>query len=104
VFVGMDAAAVEVWIDRAQQESIEEIIFEICDGRSEVVEALRDEARSGTPKDLANWRSMPDLLLQSAPSLVSLGVSTTELATWSQRSAQVLEQWNWINWYATPVQ
>jgi len=98
----VDASTLEQWIDYAQQESVEEIVVEVCDNRVDVVQILREEARSGTPKDLANWRHMPDLLLDSAHSLE--GVTVEDVATWCQRSYALLQEYEWLTWYATPVE
>jgi len=40
---------VEKWIDHLQIESVDEIIVEICDNKIKAVEALREEAHTGTP-------------------------------------------------------
>jgi hypothetical protein len=53
---------VDSWIDTAQTKSLEEIIMELCDSNDEAVVALREAARSGTPKDLAAWSSIASLL------------------------------------------
>lgn len=96
---------VECWMDYAQKESVEELVVEICDNRVDVVEVLRDEARTGTVKDLANWKHMPDLLYSSAPSLAGMGdVEVSDVRTWCQRAQQVLEEYEWVQWYATPVE
>ncbi|KAL7579046.1 hypothetical protein ACA910_019085 [Epithemia clementina (nom. ined.)] len=50
------ADCVESWIDRAQQESVEEIIVQVCDDNIPAVTLLCDKAQSGTPQDLAHWR------------------------------------------------
>ncbi len=101
----LEEGIVEVWIDRAQEESVEEIIVEICDGRVDAVEVLRSEANTGTPKDLANWRSMPDMLFKSASSsLERLGVTVEDVTTWCHRAYSVMQDYEWMTWYATPVE
>ena len=101
----IEEVTVDTWIDYAQQESIEEIIVEVCDNRIDVVEILRTHAHTGTPKDLANWRSMPDLLFQTAQSdLEGLGVSADDVATWCQRAHDLMHEYEWMSWYATPVE
>ena len=107
------------WIDYAQSESISEIMVEICDDHIEAVEILTEKLKSGTPKDLAAWRSIPDLLLeqlQQLPKNVNETNNTgkndesrqswMELATiskWCDRAYRALQDYEWINWYATPV-
>ena len=95
---------VETWIDYAQAQSVEEMMVQVCDNRAQVVEVLRDEARTGTIKDLCNWRHMPDLLYSSAPSLGGMGVEISHIRTWCQRAQDVLEEYEWVQWYATPVE
>jgi hypothetical protein len=96
--------AVERWMDYAQARSLEEMIVEICDGNANAVQALRDEARTGTIQDLSLWKHMPDLLHSSAPSLAPMGVGVEEVRTWCRRAQRVMEEWEWVQWYATPVE
>jgi predicted flap endonuclease-1-like 5' DNA nuclease len=102
--LNLEEETVEVWLDRARIESVEEIMVEICNNQVEVVEALRDEARTGTPKVLANWRNMPDMLFQATPSLASLGVTVNDLEEWCYRAFDLLAKYVWLNEYATPVE
>jgi hypothetical protein len=101
--VGEPIESVQSWIEYAQGRSVEEIIVEICDGNVRAVELLTDQARSGTPKDLAAWRSIPSMLHQfldgheDAP-------NKDDLQTWSQRAYKLLNHCEWLNWYATPVE
>ncbi len=95
---------VQSWIDRAQDESVDEIIVEICDDNVRVVELLTEKARSSTPKDLAMWRSIPQLLYQRIGGVMEDTPTIEQLRTWSQRSHQVLQEYEWLNWYATPVE
>jgi hypothetical protein len=103
-------ANLRLWVDHAQNESVSEIIVEICDGNIEAVETLTEFARSGTPKDLAGWRSIPDLLLEQLkerqlqktneiPPWMELGT----ISTWCDRAHGVLQKHEWLHWYATPV-
>ena len=95
-------ATIDKWLDHAQQESLQEIMVEICDLNIRAVEALGEEAKSGTPKDLANWRRIPDMLWATTPSIQN-DISIITLETWCQRSYHVLQEFSWMNWYATPV-
>jgi hypothetical protein len=52
------------WIGYAQGKSVGEIFVGICDGKVEAVELLTAQAHSGTPKDLAAWRSIAHILLE----------------------------------------
>lgn len=101
----MPTSQVESWLDHAQAQSVEELMVEVCDGRMDVVEKLRDEARTGTIKDLANWHRMPDLLYSSVPSFASMdNVQVSTIQTWCRRAQAILEQYEWVHWYATPVE
>ena len=98
------------WIDNAQNESVSEVMVEICDGCIEAVEFLTEHARSGTPKDLAGWRSIPDLLLEQLKEKHTEENNQTNdwmdlgtISTWCDRAHGVLQDNEWLNWYATPV-
>jgi hypothetical protein len=102
--VKLSEGVVESWVDAAQEQSVDEITIEICDSRVDVVELLREESRTGTPKDLANWRFIPEMLYESAPSLRKMGVELHDIRIWCQRAQDVLDEWEWMHWYATPVE
>eukprot|EP00934_Nitzschia_sp_Nitz4_P006186 Nitzschia sp. Nitz4//scaffold77_size91520//38466//40181//NITZ4_004888-RA/size91520-processed-gene-0.31-mRNA-1//1//CDS//3329557985//6176//frame0 len=93
---------VQNWISRAQEQSVEEIILEICDGNVAAVRLLMSKARSGTPKDLAGWRSIPQFLHQQLggdPNCPTL----EQLQVWTRRAHESLKEFQWLNWFATPV-
>ena len=92
----------EAWIDAAQAESIPEIMVEVCDNRLDDVDLLIERARTSTPKDLALWRSMPQVLHSTIGAPSTLSVDT--LRTWSERAHALLQEHEWMNWYATPVE
>ena len=103
-------AHLKLWVDNAQNESVSEIIVEICDGNIEAVEILTEHARSGTPKDLAGWRSIPDLLLEQLKQKCLAQNNKTHqwmdlgtISTWCDRAHRTLQDYEWLNWYATPV-
>jgi len=97
-------ANLRLWIDNAQNESVSEIMVEICDGNIEAVEILTEHARSGTPKDLAGWRSIPDLLLEQLKQKnLQKWMDLGTISTWCDRAHCVLQDYEWLNWYATPV-
>ena len=95
---------VQTWIEYARQQSVEEIIVEICDENPSHVELLRDKTRTGTPKDLAGWKAMPDLLLEELGEAAGDSLSLGDLARFCDRSHRALQQWEWLAWYATPVE
>lgn len=97
---------VKLWIDKAQCESVPEIMVEVCDNNVSAVEILTQHARSGTPKDLAGWRSIPDLLLEQLREKHSQQEAWMELgtiSTWCNRAHALLQEYEWMSWYATPV-
>lgn len=110
------------WIDHAQNESLSEIMVDICDGHIEAVEILTEKIKSGTPKELAGWRSIPDLLLEQFQKQLKNVIETnnnqkgdarrhrnqswmelTTISKWCNRAHQSLQDYEWLNWYATPV-
>jgi len=109
------------WIDHAQNESLSEIMVEICDGHIEAVEILTKKINSGTPKDLAAWRSIPDLLLEQLQKQLKnvneissqrsdacrhrnqSWMELTTISKWCNRAHQALQEYEWLSWYATPV-
>ena len=97
------ADQVTKWIDRAQGESVDEIMVEICDGNIDHVQALTEKARTGTPKDLAAWRLIPETLQESLTG-DSVKPTNAQLATWTKRAHTLLQKYEWLNWYATPVE
>jgi hypothetical protein len=101
-----NTARVQAWIDYAQDESLGEIIVEICDSSVDHVERLTEKARTGTPKDLAHWRAIPEALHEL---LVGVGTTTADLSvaritTWCDRAHELLQEFEWLNWYATPIE
>jgi hypothetical protein len=100
-----ETSTVESWVDFAQEQSVEEVMMIICDSRADVVEILRDECRTGTPKDLANWRSISEMLYETAaPFIRDKKVDLDDIRKWCQRAQDVLDEWEWMHWYATPVE
>eukprot|EP00533_Pseudo-nitzschia_delicatissima_P010047 CAMPEP_0116105608 /NCGR_PEP_ID=MMETSP0327-20121206/15135_1 /TAXON_ID=44447 /ORGANISM="Pseudo-nitzschia delicatissima, Strain B596" /LENGTH=579 /DNA_ID=CAMNT_0003598049 /DNA_START=69 /DNA_END=1809 /DNA_ORIENTATION=+ len=92
---------IRLWIDKAQSESVPEIMVKICDNNVQAVELLAEHAKSGTPKDLSGWRSIPDMLLEQLPQTQRMDLGT--LSTWCDRAHALLQEYEWLNWYATPV-
>jgi hypothetical protein len=100
--------AVQSWIDKAQDESIEEIMVEICGGSVAGVELLR-EANSGTPRDLAMWEPIVPSLHSALSNAVKLEMESDdvppveELRQWCGRAQRAMEQLPWIGMFSTPV-
>lgn len=95
---------VEQWVMYARDESVQEIIVEICDGSVSHVELLREKARSGTPRDLAAWKEMPDLLLEELGEGASDMLALADLTLFCDRATCALQQFEWLTWFATPVE
>lgn len=93
---------VQQWIDRAQDESLPEIMVEICNDTPDHVDLLTEQGRTGTPKDLANWRCIPDTLWNQVGSPSTF--TAAQLSMWCDRAHALLQEWEWLNWYATPVE
>jgi len=101
----------DVWVDIAHSKSLDEIMLEILDGDQDVLEALREEAHAGTPRDLKLWSCLPDMLLEEAPSIkriIGSGDDETldarkKVEVWCARAKCVLEEFEWLEWYSTPV-
>ena len=102
--LGLEEATVSLWIDRAQQESVEEIIVEICDGNTDAVELLRDVAKSGTPKDLALWTPIvPRLYTVLQRGGDETIPSTEDLQRWCLQAEAAMEQLEWLDCFVTPL-
>lgn len=105
----LTVADVDSWIDYAQERSIEEIMYEICDNDDDAIELLEQAANSGTPKDLSCWslivptlhKELEDFIKQDSR---SIHVPTRDqLKKWCQKSEIVLNQLDWLNFYTTPI-
>jgi len=99
VFPSVSDEALTSWIAEAQTRSLDEIMMEICDGDAASIRLLYT-ASAGTPKDLAVWRGIADVLqAQLGPE----APSASKLAAWCNRSKQAMDQLEWLAWYATPL-
>ena len=85
------------WIDYAQAQSVEEIMIEICEDDSEAVAVLRDDAHSGTPRDLKLWRRVVGTLQEEVPAY-----SVEQLQRWCDRAAAATDQLPWLLDFRTP--
>jgi hypothetical protein len=113
--VPVSTPAIQMWIEFAQLQSMEEIMVEIYDGNVAVVEILRDAMRSGIPNDLATWgsivRTLQDQLMIAAAdddANMETKIDTTmchilNLQRWYLRARVAVEQLEWLSSYATPI-
>ena len=100
--------AVQAWLLHAQQESVDEIMVEICSGRIDAVEALSENARSATPKDLSSWQWIVADLRQVLvdghfQSKLDNCPSESDLAEWIRRANQVMTEYPWTAAFVTPI-
>jgi hypothetical protein len=99
---------VQAWLERAQQESLDEIMVEICEGRMDVVEALADSARSATPTELAAWKWIAEELHHELASGFYLDKpedcpTAIELERFCHHAETCLAQLAWTGAFATPI-
>ena len=95
------------WVDYARVQSLEEIMVEVCDGNVKHVQLLRDNSPTNTPKDLAAWIAMPDLLLEELGDGVAAAQLTVEdLSRYCSHASHALTQveLEWMNWYVTSIE
>lgn len=91
------------WVDHARLQTLEEIMVEICDGSVSHVQLLRDKSPVNTPKDLAAWKAMPDLLLDEVEQAESSGLTVTDISRFCEHASQALDELEWLNWYVTSL-
>jgi hypothetical protein len=91
------------WIIYARAQTIDEIIVEICDGNTSHVELLHEKARAATPKDLAVWSAMPDMLLEELGGEGTSQISLEDLVQYCDRARRALEQFGWLEFFITPI-
>ena len=114
--VPVSPAAVEAWLDRAQHESVQEIIVEVCEGQDRAVDVLIQTVNCGTPKDLSLWgrTANASALLHGQITRNLHRCSDDDDDTWWCRRASncsggaigrpvALEQCEWLHWHVTPV-
>eukprot|EP00977_Amphora_coffeiformis_P018918 scaffold6781_cov204-Amphora_coffeaeformis.AAC.33 len=98
---------VQAWLVRAQWESLDELMVEICQGRTDAVQALAEHARSATPKDLAAWKwiveELRNELLASYRQNPDACPTVAELTEWCHRAEICLEQLEWTGAFVTPL-
>lgn len=94
---------VSEWIAYARAQTIDEVIVEICDGNTSHVELLQEKARAATPKDLAVWNAMPDMLLEELGGEAATHITLEDLVRYCDRARRSLEQFEWLDWFITPI-
>lgn len=103
--VNLDVSTVRSWVDKAQEESLEEIMVEVCNGNVAGVELLR-EIHCGTPKDLTLWHPIVPMLhrtLCERQTDLTVVPTEEELQMWCERASRALEQLPWLGLYSTPL-
>jgi len=97
----IELSEIEEWINKAQIESIDEIMFDIITNE-EMIVTLREYGNCGTPKDLSLFLDMP-FVLRGVLERHGYKVGDEEVRVWCGRAKFVLERWRWLHDYVTPV-
>jgi len=93
----------ESWIDHAQEKSVFEIMMSILDGDEDIFIVLRDLLKSGTPKDLVMWVSIPNVFVQEINGRASIAIGEPLVKKWCHRAQIALNTYKWLDLYITPV-
>mmetsp|Transcript_22217 Transcript_22217/g.31829 ORF Transcript_22217/g.31829 Transcript_22217/m.31829 type:complete len:247 (-) Transcript_22217:109-849(-) len=93
----------ESWIDHAQEKSVFEIMMSILDGDEDIFIVLRDLLKSGTPKDLVMWVSIPNVSVQEINIRASIAIGEPLVKKWCHRAQIALNTYKWLDLYITPV-
>lgn len=94
----VEASTIRNWIEYARLQTLEEIMVEVCDDDWVAVERLRDRANSGTPRDLAVWRSIAPTLQSIVPEY-----SVEQLERWCAHAQASMTQFSWLGDFVTPI-
>ena len=115
----VDVETVKLWIDKAQEKSVPEIMVEICDDHSDFVDILIEHVNISTPKDLAAWHLIPQMLHRRLQQGINASnknddeesrleqetfknVTVAELGSYCNRAHQLLqdsEHYDFLEWY-----
>jgi len=95
---------IEQWVLYARTQSLDEIIFEICNSNADYVELLREKANCGTPKDLCMFRTMPDMLLEElGDAAPRMSLTVAELSRFCERSHMAIQEYPWLDWFSSDI-
>merc|ERR1712151_363503 len=95
---------IQVWITKAQMESIDEIMIDILNNDINLFIKLRDECNCGTPKDLSLFYYIPFILKNKLNNNGDgSSINEEQIKIWCKRAKYVIEKWDWLDDYVTPV-
>ncbi|KAL7541407.1 hypothetical protein ACHAXR_010898 [Thalassiosira sp. AJA248-18] len=97
---------IEKWIDAAQERALEEIMISILDGDQDALEALVENARSSSPRDLKRWQPFPGLLLEalSGKEETNIKWEKSDVMRWISRAKTALSVCTWLEAYSTAAE
>mmetsp|Transcript_14211 Transcript_14211/g.39382 ORF Transcript_14211/g.39382 Transcript_14211/m.39382 type:complete len:680 (-) Transcript_14211:565-2604(-) len=98
--LGVETVHVDSWLTMARQQSVEEIIVEVCDKNVDAVPLLR-HVNAGTPHELTHWQPIAEeletLLRDSATEGTAEEIpSAVQLQKWCDQAELALNQWPWL--------
>jgi hypothetical protein len=117
VTISLDA--INHWIEYAQINRASEVMYEIFDGASSVVDMLLDTVRCGTPRDLIFWESTPETLVETVhegwrdvvkthdsemEELIEITITVPKIRFFCRRARIALEKLEWLTNYITPLE
>ncbi|KAL9190727.1 hypothetical protein ACHAXT_000433 [Thalassiosira profunda] len=93
---------VQKWIDAAQSRALAEIMLEILDNDQDALEALKEKAFSGCPKDLIKWQALPVMLLDAVSAGDTSGKwEESDVVRWITRAKTALGACPWLELYTS---
>ena len=123
--VEVTAAAIEQWIESAQETAVYFSMTLICNDDTTMVDILTETLRCSTPRDLIFWESVPGLCVEQIRNrwrdvAVAEKLSPTQMHEWERtieehvtesnilkfcrRAHITLEQVTWMNDYVTAIE
>ena len=123
--VQISLAAIEQWIESAQETTAHLSVISICDNNAEIVEVLTKTLRCSTPRDLLFWESVPSLCVEQVQNrwrdvavsedmshdqmnewerIVEEYITESNILKWCRRAHVALEQVAWLNNYVAPIE
>ena len=123
--VEVTAAAIEQWIESAQEMAVYFSMTLICNDDTTMVDILTETLRCSTPRDLIFWESVPGLCVEQIRNrwrdvAVAEKLSPTQMHEWERtieehvtesnilkfcrRAHITLEQVTWMNDYVTAIE
>jgi hypothetical protein len=126
VTVPVTSAAIEQWVESAQQTTAHYSLISICDNSTDIVEILTDTLRCATPRDLLFWEPVPALCVDQIQNrwrdvaaasedmthdqinewekIIEESMNESNIRKWCRRAHIALGQVVWLNDYVTPIE